>query len=55
MGVYYLSQLIIDFDDLRIALVAYNYGPTYVKSLIERRQRIPVHYNRRVFTAYQTL
>jgi soluble lytic murein transglycosylase len=55
MGMHYLSQLILDFNDLRIALVAYNYGPTYVKSLIERRQRIPVHYYRRVLTAYQTL
>ena len=55
MGIHYLSQLILDFDDLRIAMAAYNYGPTYVKSLIERRQRIPVHYYRRVLTAYQTL
>ncbi len=55
MGIHYLSQLILDFDDLRVAMAAYNYGPTYVKSLIERRQRIPVHYYRRVLTAYQTL
>lgn len=55
MGMYYLSQLIIDFDDLRVAMAAYNYGPTYVKSLIERRQQIPVHYYRRVLTAYHTL
>jgi len=55
IGIHYLSQLIIDFEDLRIALVAYNYGPTYVKSLIERRQRIPIHYYRKILTAYQTL
>jgi hypothetical protein len=55
MGIHYLSQLILDFDDLRIAMAAYNYGPTYVKSLIERRQRIPVHYYLRVLTAYHTL
>ena len=55
MGIHYLSQLILDFDDVRVAMAAYNYGPTYVKSLIERRQRIPVHYYRRVLTAYQTL
>jgi len=55
MGVYYLSQLILDFEDLRVALVAYNYGPTYVKGLIERRQRIPAHYYHRVLTTYQTL
>jgi soluble lytic murein transglycosylase len=55
MGIHYLSQLTLDFDDLRVAMVAYNYGPTYVKSLIEKRQRIPVHYYRRVLTAYHTL
>lgn len=55
MGIHYLSQLILDFDDLRIGLVAYNYGPTYVKSLIERRQRIPTHYYRKVLATYQTL
>ncbi|MBM4278050.1 MAG: lytic transglycosylase domain-containing protein [Deltaproteobacteria bacterium] len=55
MGIHYLSQLILDFNDLRIAMAAYNYGPTYVKSLIQRRQRIPVHYHRRVLTAYHTL
>ena len=25
----------------RLALAAYNYGPTYVKGLIERKERIP--------------
>jgi len=55
MGIHYLSQLTLDFDDLRVAMAAYNYGPTYVKSLIERRQQIPVHYYRRVLTAYHTL
>lgn len=55
MGVHYLSQLILDFEDLRVALVAYNYGPTYVKSLIERRQRIPAQYYHKVITAYQAL
>lgn len=55
MGIHYLSQLILDFDDLRIALVAYNYGPTYVRGLIERRQRIPAHYYRKLLTTYQAL
>jgi soluble lytic murein transglycosylase len=55
MGIHYLSQLMLDFNDLRVALVAYNYGPTYVKGLIERRQRIPAHYYRKVLTTYQTL
>jgi hypothetical protein len=55
IGSYYLSQLILNFNDLRLALVAYNYGPTYVKSLMERKQRIPVNYYRRILTVYQNL
>jgi len=55
MGVHYLSQLILHFEDLRVALVAYNYGPTYVKSLIERRQRIPGQYYNKFLTTYHTL
>jgi hypothetical protein len=55
MGIHYLSQLIHYFDDLRIALAAYNYGPTHIKSLIDRGQRIPANYYRKVLTAYQAL
>lgn len=55
MGVHYLSQLILHFDDLRIALVAYNYGPSYVKGLIERRQKIPGDFYRKVLTTYHRL
>ena len=55
MGVYYLSQLILQFDDPRIALTAYNYGPTYVKDRIDRNEQIPQQYYRRILTVYQTL
>ena len=55
MGIYYLSQLVLDFEDLEIALAAYNCGPTYVKSLIEKKQRIPNDYYRRVLSVYQSL
>jgi len=55
IGIHYLSQLILDFNDVGIALTAYNYGPTYVKGLIERKQQIPIHYYRRVLTTYQNL
>ena len=55
MGIHYLSKLILDFGDLEIALTAYNYGPTYVKSLIERKGRIPIQYYRRILTVYQNL
>jgi soluble lytic murein transglycosylase-like protein len=55
MGIYYLSQLIIQFNDPRIALTAYNYGPTYIKELLDRNQQIPQQYYRRILVVYQTL
>jgi soluble lytic murein transglycosylase-like protein len=55
LGIYYLSQLILDFQDLRLALTAYNYGPTYIKSLVERKERIPLTYYRKILTVYQGL
>jgi hypothetical protein len=58
MGMYYFNQLTLNFKDMRVALAAYNYGPTYVQGLIDRRQRIPTDYHyyyRRIITAYQNL
>src|SRR4030043_55969 len=55
MGIHYLSQLMLDFKDVGTALTAYNYGPTYVKSLIERKERIPHNYSRKVLTAYKSM
>jgi len=55
MGIYYLSQLILDFRDIKLAMTAYNYGPTYVKGLIERREPIPFNYYHRLLTVYQNL
>jgi soluble lytic murein transglycosylase-like protein len=55
MGVYYLSQLTRHFNDPRIALTAYNYGPTYVQDLIARNQGLPPNYYRRILTVYHTL
>jgi len=55
MGIYYLSQLMLDFKDVRTALTAYNYGPTYVKSLIDRKERIPHKYYRRFLTVYESI
>jgi len=55
IGIYYLSQLMHDFKDVGTALTAYNYGPTYVKGLIERKQRIPHEYYRRFLTVYKSI
>ena len=55
IGIYYISQLILDFKDTEVALTAYNYGPTYVKNLLERKERIPHDYYRRFQSIYQTI
>ncbi len=55
MGVYYLSQLTRHFNDPRIALTAYNYGPTYVQELIQRNEGLPPYYYRRILSVYHTL
>jgi len=55
MGIYYFSQLVSDFHDVRVALTAYNYGPTYIKELVDNKKKIPINFTKRVFTVYQTL
>jgi soluble lytic murein transglycosylase-like protein len=55
IGSYYLFQLIKEFNDPRLALAAYNYGPTYIKGLKERNEKIPTHYFYRIRTIYQNL
>jgi len=55
IGICYLSQLILDFNDIRVALTAYNYGPTYVKGLIEKKERIPHDYYDKLLAVYQSI
>jgi soluble lytic murein transglycosylase len=55
LGIHYLSQLMGDFKDVRTALTAYNYGPTYVKGLIERKEQIPHQYYNRFLSAYRNI
>jgi soluble lytic murein transglycosylase-like protein len=55
IGIHYLSQLIFDFKDIGVALTAYNYGPTYVKGLIERNEKIPPGYYRKFIATYQNI
>jgi len=55
IGIYYLSQLILDFNDIQVALTAYNYGPTYVKGLIEKNESIPDDFYNKFLTVYQRI
>jgi soluble lytic murein transglycosylase len=58
MGIYYLKMLMDDFKNLALALTAYNYGPTYVRGLLGKGERIPLGYFRyyqRVLAFYRNL
>ncbi len=55
IGLHYLSQLILDFNDIRLALTAYNYGPTYVKGLIEKKESIPYDFYKRFLAIYRKI
>ena len=52
MGVHYLSRLLLDFKDPGLALTAYNYGPTYVKGLIEKKRKVPQHFYEKIASTY---
>jgi hypothetical protein len=55
LGVYYLSQLIMDFEDMELALAAYNCGPTYVKGKIEKKQQVSAQFYYKILSAYHNL
>ena len=55
MGIHYLYQLVTDFDDLGLAVAAYNYGPTYVRYLMERKEKVPLDFYHRILLVYNTL
>jgi len=55
LGIYYLSRLTDDFKNPGLALTAYNYGPSYTRNLVNRRQRVPLNYYRRVIAFYHTI
>ncbi len=54
-GVDYLSRLHRQFGDLRLALAAYNYGPSRIARMIESCDAIPLGYSRRVMDEYRRL
>ena len=54
LGAYYLDKLIKRFGDLRLALEAYNHGPTRLSSYL-RKGRKPTDYSRRVIDQYEMI
>jgi soluble lytic murein transglycosylase len=51
LGAYYLGQLKEKFGDLKLALTAYNRGPTWVQRMIESKTALPLDYARKVLNA----
>lgn len=55
LGLFYLSRLLLRFGDLEVALVAYNYGPTYVARRLKAGKPLPRTYVRRVLRHYHRM
>ena len=55
MGVHYLTRLLFDFKDPGLAVTAYNYGPTYVRGVIERKGKVPQHFYEKIVQTYHDL
>lgn len=55
LGLYYLSRLILQFKDLKVALAAYNFGPTYIKERMELGMALPMGYADKVLRKYRRL
>ena len=54
LGAYYLNKLFLRFGDLRLALEAYNHGPSRLKGYLKKGHR-PKRYSRQVFKKYNSL
>lgn len=52
MGVHYLAELRARFDDLTLALAAYNIGPNAVQLMLDEEREVPTGYVRKVLAAY---
>jgi len=55
IGVYYLSILNRDFNDLKTAVIAYNQGPYAVQELLTNNQELPDNYVNKVLDYYANL
>lgn len=52
IGTHYLSSLYNDFGDLKLALTAYNYGPTRIQEFISQDMKIPNGYADKILRYY---
>jgi hypothetical protein len=52
MGAYYLTKLLSQFNDLAVALTAYNHGPGRIIELSEAKADLPMEYAEKVLSHY---
>lgn len=52
LGVYYLRNLKKNFGDMKLALTAYNWGPTEIRNRLDEEADIPFGYAMRVLSIY---
>ncbi len=53
MGLHYLSRLLLRFGNLKVALTAYNFGPSFVRKRLKIKGKLPSRYSRKVLKAYR--
>lgn len=54
LGVFYLQHLKTRFRDLKLALTAYNWGPTEIDNRLSMEEAVPLEYAMKVLSAYQS-
>ncbi|MFQ5878199.1 MAG: lytic transglycosylase domain-containing protein [Acidobacteriota bacterium] len=52
MGTYYLTKLIGQFNNIALALAAYNHGPSRIATLAEAKADLPMGYSNRVLSRF---
>ncbi len=52
MGAYYLTKLIGQFNNLAVALAAYNHGPGRIAELNDAKAELPMDYSEKVLSRY---
>ena len=55
VGASYLAHMKDLFGDLKIALTAYNAGPTWVSKMIAAKQTLPLQYATKVLSTQRSL
>jgi soluble lytic murein transglycosylase len=55
MGMYYLFKMLLKYEDLRLALVAYNCGPGAVDGMLHRGAMLPADYVEKVMGTYEKI